>query len=67
MPLPASHLIRPQLTPVDMRVESLREDYGFTCECERCTSELVNMDKVRPHGWRIAREGGRGLDLGGTG
>ena len=32
-----------------MRVESLREDYGFTCECERCTSELVNMDKVRPH------------------
>lgn len=43
------HLLRPQLTPVDMRVESLREDYGFTCECERCTSELVNMDKVRSH------------------
>ncbi len=41
-----SYLGRPQLMPVELRIETLREDYGFTCECERCTAELVHMDKV---------------------
>ncbi|GAX75002.1 hypothetical protein CEUSTIGMA_g2448.t1 [Chlamydomonas eustigma] len=44
-----SYLGRPQLVPVEMRIETLREDYGFTCECERCTAELVHMDKVQGH------------------
>ncbi|KAG1662897.1 hypothetical protein FOA52_009680 [Chlamydomonas sp. UWO 241] len=41
-----SYLGRPQLVPVDARIELLREDYGFSCECERCTNELVHMDKL---------------------
>lgn len=39
--------LRPQLMPVEERIEFLQENYGFNCECQRCTAELMNIDKVQ--------------------
>ncbi len=47
--------------PVDNRIEQLREDYGFTCECERCTAELVHMDKASPARMSVFQGKGGGL------
>jgi len=41
-----SYLGKPQLQPVNLRIDELRENYSFTCECERCTAELIHMEKV---------------------
>jgi len=41
-----SYLGRPQLTPVEGRIEALKEDYGFTCSCSRCTGELQHASKL---------------------
>jgi hypothetical protein len=41
-----SYLGRPQLDSCQTRIDKLEEDYGFTCECERCTSELIYGEKI---------------------
>ena len=41
-----SYLGRPQLDHVETRIDKLEEDYGFSCECERCTSELIHGEKL---------------------
>lgn len=41
-----SYLGRPQLDHVQSRIDKLEEDYGFRCECERCTMELIHSEKL---------------------
>ncbi|KAG2497109.1 hypothetical protein HYH03_004700 [Edaphochlamys debaryana] len=40
------YLGRPQLLPFNRRMALLEEDYGFECDCVRCTAEQASYDKV---------------------
>ncbi|GFR47403.1 hypothetical protein Agub_g9120 [Astrephomene gubernaculifera] len=41
-----SYLGRPQLLPFQRRMQALKEDYGFDCDCVRCTAEQAHYDKL---------------------
>ncbi|MEW5301046.1 MAG: hypothetical protein WDW38_009384 [Sanguina aurantia] len=41
-----SYMGRPQLTPVGDRLEHLQRDYGFICDCKRCTKESALAERL---------------------